>query len=380
MARADLGSPGRTGRSKNKKRVIQAHAAGIDLGARSHYVALPPDRGEPVRCFEPFTQDLVEMADWLVLHGVKTVAMEATGVYWIPVYQVLERAGLEVQLVNARHYSNVPGRKTDVSDCQWLQHLHECGLVRGSFRPEDAICVVRSYTRQRDTWVEESSRHVLRMQKALEQMNVQLHKVVSNVMGKTGQGIIKAILDGERNPEVLARLRDRRCRKSEEEICRALRGDWREEHLFCLRQSHEAYEFVQARIAECEQTALATWQAMASKSSDGESPGGNGAPGQDIAQELIRLTGVDLFAVEGLGPGLVPKLLAETGLDMSAWPTEKHFASWAGLCPPNRITGGRRFRVGRPAKRSRVAQLFKMAAQGVANSKTPLCQESCRIS
>jgi transposase len=204
---------------------INVHAAGIDLGSRSHYVALPPGRAEvTVREFGCFTRDLEEMAHWLKANGIETVAMESTGVYWVPVFQLLERQGLDVQLVSTKHFKSVPGRKTDVLDCQWIQHLHECGLLKGSFRPKDAICVVRGYVRQRDTLGEESARHVLRMQKALEQMNVQLHKVVDDITGVTGMKILDAILSGERDGEKLAALRNYRCHRDVREIAKALVG------------------------------------------------------------------------------------------------------------------------------------------------------------
>jgi transposase len=234
---------------------------------------------------------------------------------------------------------------------------------------------VRSYIRQRDNLMEESSRHVLRAQKALEQMNIQLHKVISDITGKTGQAILDAIIAGERDAEKLAALRDRRCRRQPHEIAKALRGDWRKEHLFCLRQSVEMYKLVQAKMAECEQAALQCWETLAAHQPATTTE----APKLKLTKKdpperpvLFRLVGLDVFAAEGLSRTLVPKLLAEVGLDMSPWPTEKHFASWAGVSPMNNITGGKRRRAGRPGKRSRVAQIFKLAAQGAANSKTAL--------
>lgn len=228
-------------RASQVRPVVQANAAGIDLGATLHFVAVPPDRDpEPVRSFGTLTGDLHALADWLAACKVTTVAMEATGVYWIPLFQILEARGLEVCLVNARHVKNVPARKTDVQDCQWLQYLHSVGLLHASFRPPAAVCAVRSLMRHRDSLVHAGCEHLLRVQKALDQMNVQLHHVVSDITGETGLAILDAIVAGERDATVLARLRNYRCRKSQNEIAAALRGDWKDEHLFTLRQSLEA--------------------------------------------------------------------------------------------------------------------------------------------
>jgi transposase len=240
-------------RRQNMRRV-HPHAAGIDLGSRTHFVAVGPDvTPEPVRSCDCCTPGLEAMALWLKECGVTTVAMEATGVYWIPVYQVLERHHLDVVLVNAQHFKSVPGRKSDVQDCQWLQHLHECGLLRGSFRPEDVIVVLRTYVRQRDTLVAESSRHVQRMQKALEQMNLQLHKKLSDITGESGIAIIKAILAGKRDPQELAKLCNYRVRCRPEQMIAALTGDYRDEHLFCLAQELGLYERLQDAIRSCEE-------------------------------------------------------------------------------------------------------------------------------
>lgn len=352
---------------------IHPNAAGIDLGAREHYVALPPEREAPVRKFGCFTRDLEEMAAWLKANGVTTVAMESTGVYWVPVFQVLERRGLEVLLVSTRHLKAVPGRKTDVLDCQWIQHLHECGLLRSSFRPADAICVVRGYVRQRDTLRDESSRHVLRMQKALEQMNVQLHKVVSDITGETGMAIIKAILGGERDGQKLAKLRNYRVKQSEEQIARALVGDFRDELVFCLQQEVEAYDFVQEQISRCDEQILARLKSFEAKV-EPEVPATD-KKGKKQADEvcvaLFRAAGADLSLIPGLGPRNLPTLFAEVGFDLSKFPSEKAFASWATLAPRNFITGGKRKRAPQ-AGASRVADAFRVAAQTLANSKTAL--------
>lgn len=355
-------------------RVLHPNAAGIDLGSKEHWVALPPGRSQQVRPFGCFTEDLQEMAAWLQSHGVDTVAIESTGVYWVPVFQMLEKHGLDVQLVNAKHFKAVPGRKTDVQDCQWLQLLHETGMLRGSFRPADAICVIRSYVRQRDTLVSESSRHTQRMQKALEQMNVQLHKVLSDVTGETGLAIIKAILDGERDPQVLAAFRNHRCRRSPAEIAKALVGDWREEHLFCLQQELAAYEFVQTQIAACEQAALQALGALEAKAEAANLPKTTKRKNAETPtrEALFIATGVDLTKISGLAGTTVQTIIAEIGVDATRWPNEKAFASWCGTAPKNKITGGKRYKAAKQSGSSRVAQAFKMGAQALANSQTAL--------
>lgn len=355
-------------------RVLHPNAAGIDLGSREHWVALPPGRAaQSVRSFACFTEDLQAMAKWLRTHEIETVAIESTGVYWVPVFQMLERHGIDVQLVNAKHLKTVPGRKTDIQDCQWLQLLHEEGLLRGSFRPADAICVIRSYVRQRDTLVGESSRHVQRMQKALEQMNVQLHKVVSDITGETGLAIIKAILVGQRDPHLLAALRNYRCRRRPEEIAKALVGDWRDEHLFCLRQELDAYEFVQTQIAACEQAALQALATLDTKVDAANLPSAKSKSADTPTRRALFIaTGVDLTKISGLAPTTVQTLIAEIGVDATRWPNEKAFASWCGTAPKNKITGGKRFKTAKQSGAQRVAQTFRVAAQTLANSHTAL--------
>lgn len=352
---------------------VNPHAAGIDLGARSHYVALPSDVEEPVRQFGCYTEDLEAMAAWLKKHGVTTVAMESTGVYWVPVFQMLEKHGLDVQLVGTRHLKSVPGRKTDVADCQWIQHLHECGLLRGSFRPADAICVVRAYVRHRDTLTEESTRHILRMQKALDQMNVQLHKVLSDITGETGMAIIDAILEGERDGKKLAARRNYRCKLSEEEIAKALVGDFREEHLFCLRQEVDALRFVQKQLIVCESEILARLEAFEAKveaveltKAKDERP-----KNREVRLALFQAAGVDLTLIPGLGAKNLESLVAEVGLNLDKFRSEKAFASWAGLAPKNFITGGKRHRAPQSGA-SRVGQIFRVAALTLASSKSAL--------
>ena len=376
----------RRGRPKGKRvqvEVVNPNAAGIDVGSEVHYVAVPPDRDpEPVRSFKCFTADLNVLADWLDECGIETVAMESTSVYWIPVYQILESRGFEVILVNARHVKSVPGRKTDVLDCQWLQQLHSYGLLRGSFRPEDRICVLRSYIRQRDNLVKSAGAHIQRMQKALEQMNIQLHKVITDIIGVTGIRIIEAILNGERDPTKLAQLRDHRTRSTEETIAKSLEGDWREEHLFSLRQEFELYQIYREKITECDRKIEAYLGTFESKVDPEQKPlpkfkhgrkkrQGN-QPELDLRTPLYRMIGVDFTALDGFDVLTVQTIISEIGLDATKWPTEKHFSSWLGLCPNNKVTGGRVKDTRSKKVVNRAACAFRMAAQAAGKSHTAL--------
>ena len=327
---------------------VNLNAAGIDVGASSHFVAVSADRAEqPVREFEALTADLYRLADWLSECGVETVVMESTGVYWIPLFGVLEERGFGVMLMDPRRIKNVSGRKTDVLDCQWLQQLHTYGLLSGAFRPEADIRRLRSYLRQRAMLVEYASHHIQHMQKALTRMNVKLQHVISNITGKTGMAIIEAIVAGERNPRQLARLRDKRIRADETTIAKSLQGHWREEHIFELTQALELYRFYQGKIAECDREIEAQLERFEDRS-DGGSPGDNGrprsqgnAPRFDIRTHLYRMTGVDLTRINGIDGFTALKVISEIGTDMTKWPSAKHFASWLGLSPDHRITGGR---------------------------------------
>jgi transposase len=363
--------------------VINRNAAGIDVGSAEHWVAVPEDRDEqPVRNFKCFTADLHAMADWLKKCGIQTVVMESTGVYWIPLYQILERHGFEVKLVNARHVKNVPGRKTDVSDCQWLQRLHTYGLLSGSFRPEDSICVLRSFWRHRDNLIRYASSHVQHMQKALTEMNIQLHKVISDITGLTGMRIIRAILAGERDLVKLAQMRDPRIKSSAEEIAKALQGDYREEHLFALKQAVELYDVYQQKIDTCDQKIeqyltqldskidLESNPLPASRKSN-KKPKGN-APHFDLRTHLYRVSGVDFTQIDGLAAPCVHTIISEVGLDPTAFPTEKHFSSWLGLSPNNRITGGRVKSSKTKKVVNRAAVAFRMAAQSLTHSSSAL--------
>ncbi len=354
---------------------LNPKAAGIDLGSKTHWVAIPPGSAdETVRSFDCFTTDLEKMASWLREHGITTVAMESTGVYWIPVFEMLATRGFDVQLVSTKHLKGVPGRKTDVLDCQWIQHLHECGLLRGSFRPEDAICVVRGYVRHRDTLTEEASKYLLRMQKSLDQMNIHLHKVLSDLTGKTGMAILDAILAGERDAMKLAELRDYRCRTPESIIIKALSGNFREEHLFCLRQNLDAYRFVQAQIDVCNSEILVRMKAFQNKAGElTPPPPKNKRDNGEVRLALFRAAGADLSLIPGLGSKNLQTLFAEVGFDLQKFPSEKAFAAWASLAPKNNITGGKQRRGPRTtSSTSRVAQAFRIAAQTLANSRSAL--------
>jgi len=305
---------------------INLNAAGIDLGADRHWVSVPTGRSsECVRSFGCFTADLYALADWLAHCGIETVAMEATGVYWIPVFQILETRGFEIKLVNAHHVKTVPGRKSDVLDCQWLQQLHTYGLLAGSFRPDDQVCVLRSYIRQRDNLIKSANVHVLRMQKALTEMNVQLHRVISDITGTTGMAIIRAIVAGERDPQILAAFKDRRIKATTREIAAALTGDYRAEQVFILQQELQLYEVYQAQIAAVDQKIEQCLAEFADKvdvtahplpkpKRRGKKPSGN-APSFDLRTHLYRICGVDFTQIDGFGALTVLTLLSELGLD-----------------------------------------------------------------
>ena len=360
---------------------INTNAAGIDLGSAEHWVCVPGDRTEKnVRRFGCFTPDLISMADWLIECGVDTVAMEATGVYWIPVFQILETKGIEVKLVNAHHFKTVPGRKTDVKDCQWLQQLHTYGLLSGSFRPQDEVCVLRSYIRQREVLIKSSSTHVQRMQKALIQMNLHLHKVISDITGLTGIRILKAIVAGEQDPQVLAALKDPRIKSSDTEIANALTGDYRQEHLFVLKQELHLYEVYQQQIRAIDEQiekCLADFkpktfdQLPESKKKRRKKPRAN-QPNFDLRTYLYRMAGVDFTLIDGLDTLTVQTILSEVGLEPGRFPTVKHFTSWLGLCPGQKITGGKvKSSKTRPVV-NRAANAFRMAAFSLTHSRSAL--------
>jgi transposase len=358
---------------------VNLNAAGIDVGATQHYVAVPEGRDEvTVRCFGTFTADLHALADWLERCGIETVAMESTGVYWIPVFEVLESRGFEVKLVEPGRLKSVPGRKTDVLDCQWIQQLHTFGLLQGSFRPEDDICVLRSYMRQRAMLVKYAGQHVQHMQKALMQMNVQLHHVITDITGATGLRITDAILAGKREPLELAKLRDERCKRNQEEIALALQGNWREEHLFALKQAVELYRFYHRQLTELDdriETCLKTFEnrSAGQKVPPSRRPkAGSNAPYFDTRKLLLQMTGVDLTTVDGLNGYSALDLISEIGTDMSCWPTEKHFASWLCLCPGSKKTGGKLVSGKTRRSANRAAAILRMAAQSLARADCAL--------
>jgi len=368
-------------RTRKKKSVpscrkVNPNAAGIDLGSTVHYAAVSAERDpQPVRHFGTLTEDLEALADWLKSCAITTVAMEATGVYWIPLFQILEDRGFEVCLVNARHVKNVPGRKSAVQDCQWLQYLHSVGLLNASFRPPAAICAVRSLMRHRESLMRAGCQHLLRVQKALDQMNVQLHHAVTDITGLTGMAILDAIVAGERDPEVLAGHRDYRCKKSEAQIAKALNGDWREEHLFTLRQSLEAWRFHQKLMADCDEQIA---RHISTLEDQGEAPPppsnkkANKVPDEPMRQHLFAKFGVDLTVVEGVSIQTVLAFLSEVGTDVSKFASAEHFGSWLGLCPDNRITGGRTHAAHTRKVNNRLATALRMAAQSLFRSQSAL--------
>jgi transposase len=385
--------------SEKKKRsepgslpVIRPMVAGIDVGSTQHWVCGPVRADGPpnVRVFRTTTGQLNELVDWLVEQKVESVAMESTSVYWIPLYELLESRGLRVVLVNARQLHNVPGRKTDFHDCQWIQLLHSCGLLRGSFRPGDAIVALRAIQRQLANLVEERARCVQWMQKALDQMNVQIHRAVTDVTGSTGMAIIRAIVAGERDPARLATHRDCRCRKSAEDIAQYLTGNWREEHLFNLASTLQLYDAMDALIASYDARLLKAIEALQPPDRQNEPVPAHPNPTKEKAIKirgeqhartaLWRFAGVDLTRIDGISAGAAKVVLTEVGTNLSAFPSEHHFVSWLRLCPRTPISGGK------PLKKrpnglgaNRVAAVLRMAASAVQRSKTAIGASYRRI-
>ena len=361
---------------------MNPNAAGIDCGSDTHHVAVPADRDPtPVRAFQTFMADLHRLADWLTACGMTTVAMESTGVYWIPLYEILEGRGLDVVLVNARHVKNVPGRKTDVVDCQWIQELHSVGLLRGSFRPTAAIAALRAYLRHRETLVQSAATHVQRMQKALVQMNLQLPIVISDITGVTGLRILRDIIGGQTDPHALAQHRDHRCQASAAEITAALTGHYRPEHVFVLQQNLELFDTYQHQLAACDAAIEAHVLTLAAQAPTPASPvpaartrktPRNNEPRFEIRRPLHQLTGVDLTQIDAIGPYSALRLLSEIGTDMSRWPTEKHFTSWLTLAPRNKISGGRLLSSQTQPSANRAAAILRMAAMNLGRSDTAL--------
>ncbi len=359
---------------------LNLNAAAIDIGATSHFVAVPEGRDSvSVREFATFTADLHRLADWLEQCDVDTVVMESTGVYWIPVFELLEQRSFEVLLVDARHVKNVSGRKSDVLDCQWLQQLHTYGLLQGAFRPADQIVVLRSYLRQRAMLVRYAAIHIQHMQKALQQMNLLLHQVVADITGVTGMTIIRAILAGERDPQLLAQHRDHRCKHSAEVIAKSLVGNYREEHLFALAQAVALYDTYQAQIAACDQHIEAYLASLERVTEElpppppkpRSNPKGN-QPQFDARTYLYRLTGVDLTRIDGIEAATALTLIGEIGTDMRRWKTANHFVSWLGLCPNTKVSGGRVLTSKTKPTANRAAAALRLAAGSLYRSQSAL--------
>lgn len=353
------------------------NAAGIDIGSASHYVAVPADRDdEPVREFASFTADLNRLADWLTACSVDTVAMESTGVYWIPLFELLDARGFTVLLVNARHVKNVSGRKSDVLDCQWLQQLMSYGLLRGAFRPDDQVCVLRALARQRATLLRTQARSVQHMQKALVQMNIQLANVLADVAGTSGQAILRAIVAGERNTYVLAGMKNCRVRASEDQIARSLQGNWRAEHLFSLRQALDAFDFCGRQLQECDQeieAQLARLHITEVEPDKGKKRSkARNAPKFDLRTRLFQMCGVDLTRIDGVDVTTALVVVSEIGTDMAKFASDKHFASWLGLCPGTKITGGKVMSSKTKRCANRAAQALRLAAAALRTSQSAL--------
>jgi len=372
--------------------VIQSMVAGVDVGSTQHWVCGPAqaDGTANVRVFGTTTIQLNELADWLVEQRVRSVAMESTYIYWIPVYELLESRGVEVVLVNARQLHNVPGRKTDFSDCQWIQLLHSCGLLRGSFRPNEAITRLRALQRQMANLVAERSRCILWMQKALDQMNVQVHRAVSDLTGTTGMAIVRAIVAGERDPARLAAHRDRRCHKSVEQIAEHLTGNWREEHLFNLAATLRLYDSIQDTIASYEARLLEEIKALQPPERQNESVPPHPNPSKEKSirkrgdtstrETLYRFAGVDLTRIDGISTGVAQVVLTELGRDPTAFPDEHHFVSWLRLCPRRPISGGKPLKTKRNGLgANRINSALRMSAVTLQRSKTALGAEFRRI-
>lgn len=357
------------------------NAAGLDIGSAEIVAALPPDRDVTVvRTFTTFTADLRQLVTWLLDHHIDTVAMESTGVYWIPIYELLEAAAIRVYLVNARHFKIVPGRKSDYNDAQWLQKLHALGLLEGSFRPDDEMCVLRSLLRHRAQLIEHRSPHILHMQKALKLMNIQLPEVLTDLTGVTGMAILRAIVAGERRGDVLARLRRPGCRRTEDDIIQALTGTWRDEHLFVLAQSLELYDDYTAKITACDHRLDQQCSSMKPRFDvEGDPPApptsrtkknsnSKNQPAYNVRAHLVRILGIDLVDIIGISESLAQTIISEIGTDMSRFPTSKNFCSWLGLAPHNDISGGKVLRSRVMRVHNRAGQALRQAAQSCSRS------------
>jgi transposase len=368
--------------------VVHPNAAGIDVGNEEHWVAVPPRLdAEPVRRLGCFTADLKALAQWLKGLGIDTVAMQSTGVYWIALYEVREQHGIRVFLVNARDTQNLPGHKTDIQECQWLLKLHVYGLLKNSFRPQEEICVMGAYWRQRQQHIADAGRCIQRMQKALTQMNLQLANVLSDISGWTGQASIQAILDGERDPHKLAELRDPRVKATPETIVQSLEGNWRKELLFVLRPEFKTYQSFQTRIGECDQALQEHYQSLAAKADPeqlpkverNKRPRGKVPESFDLRDQLYRITGVDLTAIEGINVLTAQTVIAEVGHDMSRFKSEAHFVSFLSLCPNHKVSGGKVIGRDRRTGANRAGLALRNAAGSLLRSQTYLGAQYRRL-
>jgi len=369
--------------------IVHPNAAGIDVGNGSHFVAVPADRdSNPVREFGSWTAALREMAEWLIVCRIDTVAMQSTGVYWVALYDVLTSAGLTVVLVNARDTKNVPGRKTDVQECQWLMKLHTYGLLRNSFHLAEEMQCIRTLWRARGRHVAEAAERIQLMQKALTKMNVQLANTLSDISGKTGMTIIGAILEGKRDRYELADLADPQIQASRDEIAHSLEGNWREDVLFELRQALDGYHFAHRQMAECdrqleqylsrtpsrvlENPPAAETKPMKGRGGKKSTRQGANIPKIDLSGELKRICGVDLTSIDGIGIISAMTIVSEIGTDLSAFPSEDQFANWLGLAPNNSVTGGKRVKAPKRRVKNRIADVLRMAATSLLQSHTYL--------
>ncbi len=377
-------------RRKNYKKKIKVEslkqinedAAGLDIGVSEIYACIPEGRcDENVQKFETFTSDLYKLADWLNDHGIKTVAMESTGVYWIPIFEILEKRDFNVNLINARQIKNLPGKKTDILDCQWIQQLHSYGLLNSSFRPEEQMVALRAFVRNREMLVKYRAIHIQHIQKSIEQMNIKLCTVIKDITGKTGMNIIRAITGGERDTVKLAQFRDPRCFSSEDEIAKSLEGNYKPEHLFTLKQAVRLYDFYTELIEDCDREIELNYTAIKCyKGNKKELPplpkkrkkNLKNKPSYDLRTHLYNLCGVDLTDIDGIDALTAQTVISEIGLDMDKWKTVKHFTSWLGLCPCNKITGGKVIYSGSKKVRNRAALALRVAARSLHRSKSAL--------
>jgi len=365
--------------------VLYPNAAGIDIASRMHYVAVNPAIDKPARCFGTFTEDLQELVNWLISCGVTTVAMEATGVYWVSLFLMLEQAGIEAILVNAKHVKNVTGKKTDMSDAEWVRQLHSCGLLHASFQPDSFTRTLRSYMRHRKNLLEMGATHIRMMQKAMELMNIKLQNVIADITGKTGQAIISAILKGERDAGRLLELADGRIKADRNDIKRSLQGIWKEEYLFELQQSFDLYHIYQSKIIECDRQIEKLVKGKTSMNAENTplekkySKSNKNNLHFNAKEILQQITGTDLTEIFGISDTTAIEILSEVGLDMSKWPTAKHFTSWLNLAPNNKKTGGKVISSKIAKKKNIAGQAFKMAAFAVQRSKNWLAAFYHRI-